>query len=153
MIQKPIGLLWLCFQTFFTFWAYGQATTSLIKEPGIGTPDGKEVFVAVGTDGYLANAKEKAMEQVRFQARHKGMTYEISKTSDEDSGSGFRAIVEYRLKPLIVEAPPAELTWWQSLIEKIRNGYSFVRRSWGHAITLIKSYLPQDPAQKGNLGS
>jgi len=86
MKRALVGLLgWALVEIFFTeVSAQGgagskeasrssSASLHLIQEPGVGTPSENEIFTAVKTDGYLQAAREKAMEDVRFEARNKGL--------------------------------------------------------------------------------
>lgn len=105
-----------------------QATVSQIREPGVGTPNEAEIFVAIKSDGTLEAAKEKAMEDVRFQARNKGLSYEIIGITEERLGFGCRVKIQYRLKPVVIEVATPETTWWEEILTKIQSYLPYLKK-------------------------
>lgn len=106
-----------------------KASTHQIKEPNVGVPSASEIFVTVKTDGHLSGARDKAMEEVRFQARHKSLSYEICGTEEERLGFGYRVKISYRLSPKTVEVATPEEVWWQSLLQKIQNYLPYLKKA------------------------
>ena len=121
-----------------------RATVHQIKEPGVGIPNETEIFMAVKTDGFLHAAKEKAMEDVRFQARQKGLSYEILGISEERLGFGYRVKIQYRLKRLVVEVPTPETIWWQELLIKIQGYLPYLKKVLAEAERFVNSSLAQN---------
>ena len=142
--MKKHGLLvWLVSFQFLTLSAWAgqtgaksevgassfKASTHQIKEPGVGMPSASEIFVTVKTDGHLSGARDKAMEEVRFQARHKGLVYEICGTEEEQLGLGYRVKISYRLSPKTVEVAMPEEVWWKNLLQKIQNYLPYLKKA------------------------
>ena len=133
-----------------------RATVHQIKEPGVGIPEETDIFAAVKTDGVLQAAKERAMEDVRFQARHKGLNYEIIKITEERLGFGYRVKIQYRLKPMVVEVATPETIWWQELLIKIQGYFPYFKKALAEAERFVNSSLAQNtktepPIEKENI--
>ena len=69
------------------------------------------------------------MEEVRFQARHKGLVYEICGTEEEQLGLGYRVKISYRLSPKMVEVAMPEEVWWKNLLQKIQNYLPYLKKA------------------------
>jgi len=121
-----------------------RATVHQIKEPGVGIPEETEIFVAVKTDGYLHAAKEKAMDDVRFQARHKGLNYEIIGITEERLGFGYRVKIQYRLRPVVIEVATPETIWWQELLKKIQGYLPYLKKVLAEAERFVNDSLAQN---------
>ena len=129
-----------------------RATVHQIKEPGLGIPEETDIFSAVKTDGVLHAAKERAMEDVRFQARHKGLNYEIIGITEERLGFGYRVKIQYRLKPLVVEVASPETIWWQELLIKIQGYLPYLKKVLAEAERFVNSSLAQNTNSQPPIG-
>lgn len=119
------------------------ASLHLIKEPGIEAPCEKEIYTAVKTDGYLQAAREKAMDDVRFEARNKGLDYQICGMTEEKMVFGYRVKIQYRLRPFVVEVVALETTWWQELLKKFQGYLPYLRKVLAEAERFVNSTLPE----------
>lgn len=115
------------------------ASLHLIHEPGVGTPGEQEIFTAVRTDGFLSAAKKKAMDDVRFEARNKGLNYEIIGMKEENMEFGYRVIVQYRLRSPVVEIATPETIWWQEWLKKIQNYLPYLKKVLAEAERFVDS--------------
>lgn len=121
-----------------------SASLHLIQEPGVGAPGENEIFTAVKTDGYLQAARQKAMDDVRFEARNKGLNYEICGMTEEKLGFGYRVKIQYRLRPLVVEVATPETIWWQDLLKKIQGYLPYLKKVLAEAERFVNSSLAQN---------
>lgn len=121
-----------------------SASLHLIQEAGVGTPGENEIFTAVKTDGYLQAAREKAMDDVRFEARNKGLNYEICGLTEERLGFGYRVKIQYRLRPLVMEVATPETIWWQELLKKIQGYLPYLKKVLAEAERFVNSSLVQN---------
>lgn len=95
-----------------------QGTTAQVNEPGPGIPQDHEIFVAVRTAGHLDQARTLALEDVKFQARHKAMGYQIIETKEEKRHFSSLVKISYRLVPQNGKAEPS---LWEGVWVKIET--------------------------------
>lgn len=124
-----------------------QASVHQIHEPGVGTPWEDEVFQAVQVGGFLQAAKEEAMDDVRFQARSKGLKYEICGIEEEKMQFGYRVKILYCLRPLEVATP--ETFWWQELLKKIELYLPYFRKALAEARQFVYSSFSERQKPEG----
>jgi len=125
------------------------ASLHLIQEPGVGTPGEEEVFTAVRTDGFPSVAREKALDDVRFEARNKGLRHEIIGMKEENMEFGCRVIIQYRLRPPVREVVTPETSWWQELVKMIQGYLPYLRKVVADAERLVSSPWSENQKTEG----
>lgn len=84
------------------------------------------------------------MDDVRFQARHKGLNYEIIGITEERLGFGYRVKIQYRLRPVVIEVATPETIWWQELLKKIQGYFPYLKKVLAETERFVNDSLAQN---------